>query len=350
MACATGWCSEYVRPAWEAALPEPASGRPPEAAGKRAAAPAAATADSPSRSPAALASPAVGLPAPKRNGHGIDRTPKLYIGGKQARPDSGYSLAVTAPDGTLLGEVGLGNRKDVRNAVEAAHKAEGWGRATAHNRAQVLFYLAENLAIREREFVDRIRALTAADEPAAAREVRASIERLFSYAAWADKWDGYVHHTPFRNVTLAMPEPIGVMGVICPTQLPLLGFVSTVIPPISLGNTVVAVPSEPHPLAATDLYQVFDTSDLPGGVINIVTGRRDELAQVIAAHDDVDAVWYFGSRAGSGVVEKLSIGNMKRTWVDYGRARDWFSPEQGEGAHVLREATQVKNIWVPYGE
>ncbi len=286
----------------------------------------------------------------KGGGPAIDRTAKLYIGGKQARPDSGYSLPVLAPNGTLLGEVGLGNRKDIRNAVEAAHKAAGWAKATAHNRAQVLYYIGENLAAREREFADRLRALTGASAEEAAREVQASIERLFTYAAWADKWDGYVHHTPFRNVTLAMPEPIGVMGVVCPATAPLLGFVSSVIPPVTIGNTVVAIPSEAHPLAATDLYQVFDTSDLPGGVVNIVTGHREELTQVLAAHDDVDAVWYFGSREGSGVVERLSVGNMKRTWCDYGRPRDWLDPLQSEGPDFLREATQVKNIWVPYGE
>ncbi|HEX9107356.1 MAG TPA: aldehyde dehydrogenase family protein, partial [Longimicrobiales bacterium] len=326
---------EYVRPEWEAVRePEPERQPEPEAAAR-----------------------AGGLaPADVRTNGGngsappIDRTAKLYVGGKQARPDSGYSMPVVAPNGALIGEVGLGNRKDIRNAVEAAHKAAGWAKATAHLRAQVLYYIGENLAAREREFAERLRALTGASTAEAAREVQASIERLFTYAAWADKWDGYVHHTPFRNVTLAMPEPIGVMGVVCPATSPLLGFISTVVPPVAIGNTVVAIPSEAHPLAATDLYQVFDTSDLPGGVINIVTGHRDELAQVLAAHDDVDAVWYFGSREGSGLVERLSVGNMKRTWVDYGHPRDWFSPEQSEGPDFLREATQVKNIWVPYGE
>jgi aldehyde dehydrogenase (NAD+) len=280
----------------------------------------------------------------------IDRTAKLYIGGKQARPDSGYSLAVPDAKGRHLGEVGHGNRKDVRNAVEAAHKAAKWAKVTAHNRAQILFYIAENLEARCAELTGRIARLTGASTREAGQEVALSVERLYSYAAWADKWDGQVHHTPFRNVTLAMPEPIGVMGIVCPAERPLLGFISTVIPAIALGNTVVAVPSEPYPLAATDLYQVLDTSDLPGGVVNMVTGRRDELAEVLAAHDDVDAVWYFGSAEGSCAVERLSAGNMKRTWVSHGRGRDWTDSRQGEGPEFLRQATQVKNIWVPYGE
>jgi aldehyde dehydrogenase (NAD+) len=278
----------------------------------------------------------------------IDRTPKLYIGGKQARPDSGYSFPVLDAAGQRIGEVGQGNRKDIRNAVEAARKAVGWARATAHNRAQVLYYIAENLAARAEEFSARLVQL-GGDPPAAAAEVAQSIERIYSYAAWADKYDGRVHHTPFRNVTLAMPEPLGVLGVICPEAAPLLGFVSTVMPPVAMGNPVVAVPSGRAPLPATDLYQVLDTSDVPDGVINIVTGVPDELGAVLAAHDDVDGVWYFGTAAGSTEVEKLSAGNMKRTWVDYGRDRDWSDP-MAEGEEFLEQATQVKNIWVPYGE
>jgi aldehyde dehydrogenase (NAD+) len=279
----------------------------------------------------------------------IDRTAKMYVGGKQARPDSGYSLAVHGADGRLVGEVGLGNRKDVRNAVEAAHKAAGWGKSTGHNRAQVLYYLAENLAARDAEFARRIASMTG-DEGRAAQEVELTIRRLYTYAALADKWDGDVHHTPFRMVTLAMPEPIGVVGIACPDEAPLLGFVSTVAPAVAMGNAVVAIPSERWPLAATDFYQVLDTSDVPGGVVNIVTGRRDELVQTLAAHDDVESMWYFGSAEGSELVERLSAGNMKRTWVSYGRPRDWFDPVQGEGHEFLRQATHVKNIWVPYGE
>ena len=276
----------------------------------------------------------------------IDRTAKLFIGGKQARPDSGYSYPVLGADGRLLGEAGLGNRKDLRNAVEAAHKGSAWARATAHARAQVLYYLAENLSARREEFSERLRALTGRPGES---EVDRSIGRLYTYAAWADKWDGAVHHTPFRNVTLAMPEPLGVMAVVCPAEHPLLGFISSVVPPVCLGNTVVAIPSEAAPLAATDFYQVMETSDLPAGVINIVTGKLDELTDVLAAHDDVDGMWYFGTSAGSTNVERLAAGNMKRTWVNYGKARDWLGAE-GDGEEFLRHASQIKNIWIPYGE
>jgi aldehyde dehydrogenase (NAD+) len=281
---------------------------------------------------------------------GIDRTAKLYIGGKQVRPDSGYSYAVSNPANQLVGEAGLGNRKDIRNAVEAAIKAGGWGRSTAHLRAQILYYLAENLSVRADEFRDRLTLATGTSTEAAEQELAVTIERIFYYAAWTDKYDGRVHRTPFRNVTLAMPEPWGVLGIVCPEKHPLLGFISLVLPAIALGNTVVAIPSARVPLLATDLYQVFDTSDLPGGAVNIVTGNQLELTKTLAQHLEVAALWYFGSAKGSELVEKESAGNLKATWVNYGKARDWLNPSQAQGEEFLRHATQIKNIWVPYGE
>jgi aldehyde dehydrogenase (NAD+) len=279
----------------------------------------------------------------------VDRTPKLFIGGKQTRPDSGYSRRVTGAGGRVVGEVGDGNRKDIRNAVEAAHAAGGWARATGHNRAQVLYYVAENLSARADDFAGRLEAMAGRGGDAAAREVEASISRLFTYAAWADKYDGAVHNVPIRGVALAMNEPLGVMGLACPEDFPLLGFVSLVAPAIAVGNAVVVVPSEAYPLAATDFYSVLETSDVPGGVVNIVTGAADALARVLAEHDDVDAVWYFGGAAGGRAVEHASASNMKRTWAEP-RRRDWLDAVQGEGREFLRQATQVKNIWIPYGE
>jgi len=276
----------------------------------------------------------------------IDRTPKLYVGGKQVRPDSGYALAVHTAGGEFAGEVGRGNRKDIRNAVEAAHAAATkWAKTTAALRSQILYYLGENLAAREVEFAERLRVLTGAD---GRPEVAAAVRRCFTWAAWADKHDGAVHRTPMRSVTLAMPEPIGVIGIIAPDESPLLAFASLVLPAIALGNAVVAVPSERWPLLATDLYQVLDTSDIPGGVVNIVTGLRKELLAPLAGHDDVDAILVHGTQAEAAEAEKLSTGNMKRTWTDW-HVRDWASDLEGEGAEFLRHATQVKNIWVPYG-
>ncbi|MGZ3624927.1 MAG: aldehyde dehydrogenase family protein, partial [Ktedonobacteraceae bacterium] len=280
----------------------------------------------------------------------IDRTPKMFIGGKQARPDSGYSRDIYDPEEHMIGQVGEGNRKDIRNAVEAAHAASGWAVGTTHNRAQILYYIAENLSIREDEFARRIVQQTSRPYADAVAEVQSSISRLFSYAAWADKYEGVVHRPPMRGTVLAMLEAIGVIAITCPDEYPLLGFISLVAPAIAMGNTLVVIPSQQSPLSATDCYQVLETSDLPNGVVNIVTGDRDTLSQVLADHDDVDAMWYFGSLEGCKNVELASAGNMKRTWVNYGYPRNWLDPIQGEGEEFLRESTQVKNIWIPYGE
>ncbi len=278
----------------------------------------------------------------------VDRTPKLFIAGKQARPDSGYSRAVLDAKGQRIGEVGEGNRKDLRNAVEAAHAAaKSWSKSTAHLRAQILFYIGENLSARAEEFAARLRAQTGATAAQARAEVEASVSRLFSYAAWADKWDGAVHNVPIRGVALQMNEPIGVVAVAAPDESPLLGLVSTVAPLLATGNAVVVVPSEPHPLSATDLYTVLESSDVPGGAVNIVTGAKDALAKTLAEHDDVESIWYWGTKDGKKAVELASAGNMKRTWCHAG-ATDWTAPVDERA--FLREATQVKNIWVPYGE
>jgi aldehyde dehydrogenase (NAD+) len=278
----------------------------------------------------------------------IDRTVKLYIGGKQARPDSGYSMEVHAADGRLLGEAPLGNRKDIRNAVEAARKAASWAKATAHNRAQVLYYSAENLSQRRDEIVHRLAA--AVGKKQAVAEVDLSIERIFSYAAWADKFDGAVHNPPFRNVAIAMNEAIGTIGIICPREAPLLGLLSLVMPALAVGNTVTAIPSEAYPLITGDLYQLFDTSDLPGGALNIVTGYVSQLLKPLAEHDDIDAIWCFGDEGNAASAKAMSVGNLKQVWTNEGRAVDWFNPKLAEGRWFLEHATQVKNIWVPYGE
>jgi aldehyde dehydrogenase (NAD+) len=278
----------------------------------------------------------------------IDRTVKLYIGGKQARPDSGYSMEVRNKSGQLLGEVALGNRKDIRNAVEAARKASGWAKTTAHNRGQILYYMAENLSQRREEIAHRLAA--AVGEAQATAEVNTSIERIFSYAAWTDKFEGAVHNPPFRSIAIAMNEPIGTVGIICPHEAPLLGFLSLVLPAISAGNAVIAVPSETYPLITGDLYQLFDTSDLPGGVVNMVTGYASQLLKTLAEHDDVDAIWCFGDEASVAAAKSFSTGNLKQVFTNEGRAIEWFDVKQGEGRWFLQHATQVKNIWVPYGE
>ncbi len=280
----------------------------------------------------------------------IDRTAKLYIGGRQVRPDGGYSNAAFDSTGKVIAEIPAGNRKDIRNAVESARAASGWSSTTAHNRAQVLYYIAENLSARATEFQHRISLLSGKEEALARSELDLCIRRIYHYAAMSDKYDGQVHATPLRNVTLAMKEPVGVIGIVAPEEAGLLGFVSTVMPAICMGNRVVVVPSQHYALLATDFYQVLDTSDLPGGVVNIVTGDQDVLAEVLAKHYDIEGLWYWGSRNGSRMVEMEAAATMKRTWVNYGLFHDWEDDEQGQSASFLRHATEIKNIWIPYGE
>ncbi len=279
----------------------------------------------------------------------MDRTAKLFIGGKQVRADNGSSRVVRAPSGLVVGEVADGSRKDIRNAVAAARGATKWSQASTHNRAQILYYLAENLSARGDEFGRQLVIRAGLDAAAAEREVEVSITRLFTYAAWADKFDGAVHSPPLRGVALAMNEPLGVVAVISPDEAPLLGFVSLIAPALAMGNRVVVVPSERCPLMATDFYQVVETSDVTAGALNIVTGEHAALAKTLAQHDDVDALWSFGGAALSTLVERESVGNLKRTFVDHGRVFDWYDAS-AEGLPFLRQAVQVKNIWIPYGD
>jgi aldehyde dehydrogenase (NAD+) len=316
----------YLKPVWEKALkPVPASSSPHGEAGAKS-----------TLEPRGRGNP---LDA-------IDQTAKMYIGGKQARPDSGYNRPVYGPSGALIGEVGEGNRKDLRNAIEAARAALGWSTTAAHSRAQILYFLAENLDYRRAEFAARIKAQTGAD---GSDEVAASVERLFAFAGWADKYDGAVHNPPTRAIAAAMVEPIGVMGIIAPQNLPLLGAIALLAPALAMGNPVVLVPSERSPLSATDLYQVIETSDVPSGVINIVTGDTATLAKTLAEHDGVDALWCAASAEISTMVEKASIGNLKQTWTSRGLHYDLADQQKFEGDYFLKRATQVKNVWVPYG-
>ncbi len=307
----------------------PSQGWPPPIAAGRAKAPRTAEGKGP-----ALASAS------------IDRTAKHFIGGKQARPDGGYSLEILDTDGRPLERVARGNRKDIRNAVEAANRARGWGAASAHLRSQILWYLAENLAPRAGEIAARIAAMTGGGSDAARAEVAEAVDRIAYWGSYADKHDGAVHEVPIRGLVLALNEPVGVVGVVCPERWPLLGLVSLISPLVAAGNPVVVLPSESAPLAATDLIQVLETSDIPAGVINIVTGIHEEMVPTLAGHDGVDMLWYAGSADHAQEVETLSAGNLKRTWCPVG-----FDPTllRARDEELLRHATRVKNLWLPHG-
>ncbi len=277
---------------------------------------------------------------------GVDRTPKLYIGGKQARPDGGYSRVIYGKSGKLLGQVPVANRKDIRNAVEAARGAAVWGRTSGHVRAQILYYMAENLSARAGDFAGVLNAMSGGRSGAG--EVEASVDRLFTWAAWADKFAGEAAAVPIRGMALARREPVGVIGAFCPDEAPLLGLVSVLGAAMAMGNRAVLVASEPFPLAAMELVQVLETSDVPAGVANLLVGPVAELAPHMAGHADVEAVWSFASADLSEVIERESAANLKRTWVNNALGRDWTAPRDCHA--FLEAATEVKTVWVPYGE
>ena len=276
----------------------------------------------------------------------IDRTRKLYIGGAQKRSDSGYDKQIYSSN-TLIGQVPLGNRKDIRDAVEAAANEKKWKGMSAHGRAQVLYYAAENLELRKQEFAQTIFEMTGENGN---DEVEKALETIFYFASWADKFEGAIHNVPIRGVSLAMKEPLGVIAIICPDNDPLLSFIHLVFSALSMGNTVVVVPSEKNPLCATDMYQIFETSDFPSGSVNIVTGNKDELSETLSMHMQVDGIWYFGSQEGSKKIEENSISNLKQTWVNNGVSYYWSNLPKEIKIKPLYKSTQIKNIWIPYGE
>ncbi len=286
----------------------------------------------------------------KNNVSSMDKTAKMFIGGKQTRPDSGYSYDVLDGNEQCMAQVPLGSRKDIRNAVEAAATSKKWTQMTAFQRQQVMYFMAENLSYRASEFADRLQS-SGQNKKQAEQEVAAAIQTLNYYAAWCDKYDGQVHSVPMRGVAMAMHEPIGVLGIQCPEESPLLSFVSLMAPALAMGNRVVMTASEAFPLSALDFYQVLNTSDVPAGTVNIISGLRADLSLPLAGHMNVDAIWFASDAVDdeeAALIERASAGNLKRTWALNGI--NWSDSKQAQGQLYLRQATQVKNIWTPYGE
>lgn len=279
--------------------------------------------------------------------HEIDRTFRFLIGGKLVRPDQAGSFPVNSPSGDLLAVVGDANRKDVRNAVEAARGAyPSWFESAGHLRAQILYFLAENLAAERSRFAAAIANQTGVTPDKAETEVQQAVSRIFDFAAYADKFGGTVQPVLGRRLVVGLREPVGVIGIRAPDESPLLGLVSVVAAAAAMANTVVVVAGR-HALTAMDLVQVMQHSDVPAGVINVLTAQKpDATGRVLAEHEDVDAIWFFGSPEGSLSAEEASTGNMKQTWVSDGRQIDWNAVN---AQRLLLKSTQVKNIWVPYG-
>ena len=280
----------------------------------------------------------------------IDRTPKLYIGGKQKRPDGGYSFPLNAVNNSFICDIAQANRKDVRDSVEIAAKSFA-KQLSNFNRSQILFYLAENLQQREKTFVDLLVALRGSSPVNASKEFSQSCERLFYYAAMADKFEGNVHNPPMRGLTLAMKEPLGVMTSILSDDSPLLNLVTVMGSVFSTGNTNIIVPGQKTSLIATELYQVLDTSDVPGGYVNILTAKENELNKTLSQHENIEGIWYFGAdSAQRSNIIKNTTSNLKRYWCPEEKHVDWTNTSEQFLNEFLYQSTQVKNIWIPYGE
>ena len=288
----------------------------------------------------------------------VRKTYKLYIGGAFPRTESGRSYVVSAADGTPLANACRASRKDVRDAVRAARKAfDGWAGKTAMNRGQVLYRVAELMEGRRDQFADEVAVAEGLREPAARAAVDRAIDRWVWYAGWADKITQILGSSnpvaaPYFNFTI--PEPTGVVGIVAPETSSLLGLVSRLAPPLVSGNTVVLLASERRPLPAVTLTEVLATSDVPGGVVNVLTGRKAELIPVIAAHADVDGLDTWGVPEDLRVeVETLAADDIKRllrrpTRVEDARF-DWLDDRAAERPEWIAAFLEMKTVWHPVG-
>ena len=285
-----------------------------------------------------------------QSSNSIDRTPKLYIGGKQKRPDSGYSFSSYDAHNNFICDVPNANRKDVRDTVEVASKAVGKS-STNFNRAQILYYLAENLQDRKNTFSSLLSSLIGISQKDAEKEFDQSIERLFYYGAMADKFEGSIHNPPIRGLTLAVKEPIGVVANILNDDFPLLSLITTLGANFAAGNASIIVPGQNTSLLATELYQLLETSDVPAGYINILTTKQNSLNKILAEHENIDGIWYFSENNNERLkVIQSTTSNLKRSWCPQSKNLDWSSKEEYFLEEFLYQSTQVKNIWIPYGE
>ncbi len=274
----------------------------------------------------------------------IWKTPKMLIGGKQVRSESGRYYKVFSHDGKLIADVPLGSRKDIRDAVEAALKAQSqWSKSTAYLRGQILYRTAEILQSRFAELTQIVSAQTGCDNTSAQREVELSLNRILYYAGWTDKYTGNVNPVTQTDFNITYPEPMGVVGLVCPETPSLLALVSKIFPAIASGNAVIAVPSEKFPLAASILIEVLDASDLPSAVINIVTGKAEELAPILAEHRAVAGIDFSGTPELAKKIEELSTSNMKRTWAH--DPKDWES-SSAQGRSWMRRYLEFKTVWM----
>lgn len=282
----------------------------------------------------------------------ITKTYKLFIGGQFPRSESGRTLPIHDGKERVIAHVCRGSRKDLREAVEAARKAaEGWADSSAYLRGQILYRMAEMLEGRREEFAASLAATTELTPAKARREVDASVDRLVAYAGWTDKFQQVLgcHNPvagPYYNFTI--PEPTGIVGVIAPPEPPLLGLVTLLAAPVCAGNTVVIVASEPAPLPAVLLAEICPTSDIPGGVVNIITGHREELLPPMAEHREISAIsGAHLSRSEKTLLRTAAAGNIKRVHVVRHTHEQWLDDDIAASPWCIEPFLEMKTIWHP---
>lgn len=285
----------------------------------------------------------------------IMKTHKLYINGKFVRSESGRSLKVENMKGKVIAHLCRASRKDLRDAVEAARKAQGgWAERDAYNRGQILYRMAEMLEGKRSEFVDALSATVEGGKRRAQREVSAAIDRLVHYAGWADKFSQVLgcHNPvagPYYNFTV--PEPTGIVACVAPDEEPLLALITLIAPPLCAGNVVIALGSSQHPLATAIFAEVAATSDVPGGVINLLTGYRDELVERIADHREINAIHAANLPKKEGkVLREGASENVKRVHIlTFSAPEKWYDTSRGGGESpwVIEPFVEMKTIWHP---
>ncbi len=280
----------------------------------------------------------------------VNKTYKLYIGGKFPRTESGRSLKVDDVGGGIA-HICHGSRKDLRDAVEAARKAQpGWAGATPYNRGQVLYRMAEMLEGSRDAFVDAVRSAHAR-KTTAVKEVDAAIDRLVCFGGWADKYAqvlGCNNPVAGPHYNFTVPEPTGVVSVVSPDVPPLLGLISLLAPPLCAGNAAVVLGSDAHPLPAAMLGEVCATSDVPGGVVNIITGKRDELLEHLSQHRDIDAIHAANvSRKHSTTLKRGTAENIKRVHVRTVDDEQWYDAATCDSPWMIEGFVEMKTIWHP---
>lgn len=280
----------------------------------------------------------------------ITKTPKCYVGGAFIRSESGRVYPLNDASGAFFANIPQCTKKDLRNAVEAAAKAgAGWAKRTPYNRAQILYRLAEMLEARKTEMAEAI-LLDGTSAANAAKEVAATIDRIVHYAGWADKYEqvlGSVNPVASPHFNFTVTEPVGIVGILAPEEAPLLALMTLILPVITAGNSVVALASRPAPYPSILLGEMLATSDVPGGVVNLLTGDRKDFLSTFATHEHIRALAAVATKEEATLLQQGAAESVKRVKLHEVKA-DWFSAKH-ESAWTIKDFVEAKTVWHPVG-